>query len=145
MRLPDGSEVRCTRDLVRVTGWAATALIAFKTGTYVARKRDCHLRYRQLIGDEWSDLLHQIYERCKTDWSYRLPDAPRDRQALCAICERTLEFENHFILQFKDFVLEELCGDDAEGSRDAAWLLEQIPFDDRDITEALAKAFAQHH
>lgn len=67
MRLPDGAQVRCTRDLVRVTGWAATALIALQTGTYVVRKRDCHLRYHELIGDEWSDLLttKRSFVRCR--------------------------------------------------------------------------------
>jgi hypothetical protein len=101
------------------------------------RKRDCYRAYRQLIGDEWSDLLRVIYEICKDEWAYRIPGAPGDRQALRAICERTLGFENHFMRVFKDFVLEELCGDDAEGRRDARRLLGQIPFDDRDIMEAL--------
>jgi hypothetical protein len=137
LRMPDGTHVPCTRDLVRVVGWAATALIALKTGTYVARKRDCHLCYQQLIGDGWSDLLQTIYTRCKNEWGYRIPSAPGHRQALRAICERTLEFENHFILQFKEFVLEELRGDDAEARRDAVWLLGQIPYDDVAIGHAL--------
>jgi hypothetical protein len=137
LRLPDGSQVRCTRDLVRVAGWAATALIALKTGTYVVRKRECHQRYHELIGDQWSELLRAIYERCKHDWGYRIPDALADRQELQAICVRTLDFENHFIHIFKDFVLEELRGGDPVARRDVVWLLGQIPYDDDQIAQAL--------
>ena len=137
LRLPDGAQVRCTRDLVRVTGWAATALIALQTGTYVVRKRDCHQRYHELIGDQWSELLRVIYERCNNEWSYRIPDAPGDQRELRAICARTLEFENHFMRVFKDFVLGELRGDDAEAKRAALWLLGKIPYDDDEIEQAL--------
>ena len=137
LRLPDGSRARCTRDLVRVTGWAATALIALRTGTYVVRKRDCHQRYHELIGDQWSELLRVIYERCKHEWSYRIPESPADQSALCAICMHTLEFENHFLRVFKEFVLSELRGDDAEARRAAVWLLGQIPYHDDEIEQAL--------
>jgi len=137
LRLPDGAQVRCTRDLVRVTGWAATALIALQTGTYVVRKRDCHLRYQQLIGDQWSDLLRVIYTRCKHEWGYRIPAAPADQRALRDMCVRTLEFENHFLCVFKDFVLSELCGDNLQARQDATWLLGQIPYHDDAIEQAL--------
>jgi hypothetical protein len=137
MQLPDGSRARCTRDLVRVTSWAATALIALQTGTYVVRKRDCHQRYHELIGDQWSELLREIYERCKHEWGYRIPETPGDRRELRAICARTLEFENHFLRIFKDFVLSELCGDDLEAHQHASWLLGQIPYHDKAIEHAL--------
>ena len=90
-----------------------------------------------LIGDQWSDLLRAIYTRCKHVWGYRIPDAPGDRQELQAICARTLDFENHFIQIFKDFVLEELRGDDPVARRDAVWLLGEIPYDDDEIEQAL--------
>jgi hypothetical protein len=137
MRLPDGAHVRCTRDLVRVTGWAATALIALQIGTYVVRKRDCHMRYHELIGDQWSELLRAIYMRCKHEWGYRIPAAPADQRALQDMCMRTLEFENHFLRLFKPFVLGELYGDDAEAKRAAVWLLGQIPYEDDQIERAL--------
>jgi predicted nucleotidyltransferase len=135
--LPDGSQVRCTRDLIRVTGWAATALIALKAGIYVVRKHDCHEIYQRSIGDEWSDLLSNIYERCKSDWNYAIPEQPHDRRQLRAICARTLEFENHFLAIFREFVLGELRGGDAKARHDAAWLLGQIPYEDDAIREAL--------
>jgi hypothetical protein len=140
MVLPDGAEARCTRDLIRVAGWAATALIALKAGAYVARKRDCHRMYQQLIGDEWSGLIRDIYERCKLGWNYRIPAEPRDREDLRAICARTLEFENYFLATFKEFALGELRGANSKARRDTAWLLGQIPYHDDAIREALAYA-----
>lgn len=41
LRLPDGSEVNCTRNLVRTTGWIASALLAYKAGKMLATKREC--------------------------------------------------------------------------------------------------------
>jgi hypothetical protein len=137
MQLPDGSEIPCTRDLIRATGWAATALIALKAGAFVARKRDCHRMYQQLIGDEWSELISDIYEQCKISWNYGIPTEPQARQQLRAICARTLEFENHFLALFKQFVLGELRGVDPKARCEAARLLEQIPYDDDTIREAL--------
>lgn len=80
-----------------------------------------------------------MYERCKSDWSYRIPEALGDRQELRAICARTLDFENHFLRIFKDFVLAELGGDDHKARHDASRLLGQIPYDDQAIIRALQK------
>jgi hypothetical protein len=88
------------------------------------RKRDCHLRYRELIGDQWSDLLQAIYTRCKHEWGYRIPDSLADQSVLRDLCARTLEFENHFLRVFKQFVLGELRGAEAEARQDAIRLLD---------------------
>lgn len=82
LRLPDGSEVVCTRDLIRATGWAATALLAWRAGVYVGSKRGCHRLYRQHIGDEWADLLTDIYELCARRWRYLIPESPEERERL---------------------------------------------------------------
>ncbi len=42
VRLPNGRDVPSTRNLIRVTGWAATALLARRASVYVARKSACH-------------------------------------------------------------------------------------------------------
>jgi hypothetical protein len=54
-----------TRDLICSTGWAATALVAQRAGHYVDRKRGCHALYAEHIGDEWSDLVRDLYECCE--------------------------------------------------------------------------------
>ncbi len=86
--------------------------------------------------------MRVIYERCKHEWGYRIPDAPADQRELRAMCARTLEFENYFMSVFKEFVLGELCGDDLEARQDASWLLGQIPYHDEAIIRALRKMTA---
>jgi predicted nucleotidyltransferase len=95
--LADGREVFSTRNLIRTTGWAATALIAELAHEYVPRKRDCHLLYRRFINDEWSPLLEDIYHYCRATWMYLLPERERDRRLLRTMCERTLAFERYFV------------------------------------------------
>lgn len=112
LRLPNGEEVKCTRDLMRVTGWAATAILAFQAGEYVARKSDCHKLYREYIDVEESRILQDIYEKCRGRWNYLLPVELTEREQLRAICERTLDFENHFLRIYRDFLFAELRSGD---------------------------------
>jgi hypothetical protein len=128
IRLPDGSAVPTTRDLIRSTGWAATALIAHQRGQYVTRKRDAHALYERYIGDEWSRLLCDIYECCRTRWEYHIPVDPTERRALQAICEGTLGFENHFLGLYRCFLHNELSGSDDAGRAAAREALVRLPF-----------------
>ncbi len=73
LRLPTGVEVPSTRDLIRVTGWIATALLALQAHVYVARKKECHDSYSHYIGGPWATLLHDIYHRLRTQWGYLIP------------------------------------------------------------------------
>lgn len=136
MRLDDGREVPGTRDLIRLTGWIGTALVAYKAGEYVVRKSDCHPAYQRLIGDEWGSLLEDIYVHCKTRWLYQIPEGEAERQQLAELCARTLGFENHFLVLYKEFLLGEL----RSGHQTAIWLQGQIPFEDADVMDALAAA-----
>jgi hypothetical protein len=137
LRLPDGREVRCTRDLIRSTGWAATALVAYLAGRYVVRKRDCQSLYRKLIGGPHADLLEDIYTVCRSRWRYLLPDDVDGRRHLRALCERTLAFENDFLAHYRRFVLAELTGEDGEAQRAALWMLGQIPLLDAEVLAAV--------
>lgn len=136
-RLPDGTEVPGTRDLIRSAGWAATALVAWQAGHYVARKRDCHITYCTLIGDEWSDVLEDIYVLCRGRWRYVVPDAPAERAQLRAICACTLGFERHFLDVYRRFLLAELRGG-AEGAHTALEVLDRLPWHDDEIAAARA-------
>ncbi len=139
LRLPDGREVACTRDLIRATGWAATALLAWRAGVYVGSKRDCHILYRQHIGGEWADLLTDIYELCARRWRYLIPDAPEERQQLRAICAVTLGFENDFLLACREYMLAELRSGEPERTSAARHALALLPFADDEITATLAR------
>ena len=137
VRLPDGRTVPSTRNLIRVAGWMATALVALRARRYVARKRDCHLRYREWIGDEWAPLLEEIYVGCRGAWGCLVPEAEEERRRLQGICERMLAFENHFLVQYRLFLVSELRGVDREGQRAALQVLAQIPLLDREVIAAL--------
>lgn len=139
VRLADGGEVPSTRDLIRLVGWAATALIAQKAGRYVARKRDCHTLYRELIGGEYADLLDDIYTLCRGRWQYLIPSDPQERRTLRGICERTLAFENAFLLEYREFVMRELRGAEAEGRRLALKVLARVPLVDEEVERAVAQ------
>jgi len=139
LRLADGRAVICTRDLIRATGWAATALLAWRAGVYVGSKRNCHTLYRQHIGGEWADLLTDIYECCARRWRYLIPEAPDEREHLRAICGATLGFENDFLLACRVYLLAELHSDEPSRRRAALHTLELLPFVDEEI-EAAARA-----
>lgn len=137
VRLADGTEAGSTRDLVRVTGWIATALIAFKARRYVARKRDCHVAYREAFDDPWSDLLAVIFEQCRCAWNYLIPGPPDERQRLREIGATTLGFENHFLTTYKEFVLAELNGGDPAARAAVRRFLTRTPFRDPEIADQL--------
>jgi hypothetical protein len=137
LRLPTGQEVNCTRDLIRLVGWSATAIIAFKAGRYVARKSDCHKIYQECFQDEWGQLLQDIYVQCRGRWNYLIPADSEGRKVLRSICERTLAFENHFLGIYKDFLLSEFQYADEQALLHALWVLNQILFQDREIKEAV--------
>src|SRR5712692_11971608 len=107
MRLRDGAEIPTTRNLIRVTGWIATARLAVEAQQYVIRKRDCAPTYRRLINDQWTALLEEIDQRCRTAWQYRIPDTASEQAELRAILERTPEFENHFLNRYRQFLVSE--------------------------------------
>lgn len=137
--LADGTNVPSTRDLIRVSGWLATALIARDGNRYVARKADCYRLYREIFKDEWGSLLEELYLTCRGRWKSLIPDDPGDREQLRRICARALAFENHFLARYKSFLLTELQrAEHGEGSR-ALWLMREIPLDDDEVHRAVQK------
>ena len=137
IRLPDGTDVPSTRDLIRVAGWAATALVALRVGEYVVRKRDSHLLYRRFIGDEWSDLLDRLYTVCRGEWHYRIPEQRGDRRRLRVMCEAMHSFENHVLGIYRTYLQGELETADGPYAQRLIDFLERVPFDDPAIAEAL--------
>jgi hypothetical protein len=142
IRLSDGRELPGTRDLIRLTGWAATALLALERGIYVARKSDCHVLYRQHIDDAWSTLLEDTYALCRMRWNYLIPIESTERLTLRDLCMRTLSFEQHFLQVYTTYLLTELSGDTA-AARFAVWVMERTPYRHPAVAAAL-EAVAYH-
>jgi hypothetical protein len=120
-----------------VIGWIATALLAWRAGVYVARKSECHRAYLRFIGDEWAPFLEDIYRLCRLEWGYPIPAGEAERRELRDLCERALQFENHFLLVYRDYLLAHLCSDDEVAIRRALWVLEHITYCDERVRLAL--------
>lgn len=129
-----------TRTLVRHISWAATALIAHQARTYVVRKADFPRIYRSTINDEFSDYLENLYEQCKVEWDYQIPDNSAD---LAELCRQTLAFENHFMDVYKAFVLSELQSDSRAAQMAAIKVQAMMPLVDEQVQDAM-KQLIQH-
>ncbi|MDX2138323.1 MAG: hypothetical protein SF123_09535 [Chloroflexota bacterium] len=123
-----------TRGLVRHVSWAATALIAHLARRYVVRKSAFVTLYRELINDDWTDYLEQVYFKCKLEWNYRVPQSPYSLQLLC---HQTLDFENHFMKVYRDFVLQELKSGRVSDQLHTLWVLEKLPLQDDELKAML--------
>lgn len=137
VRLLDGSNAPSTRNLIRTSGWAATALIAWQAKRYVTSKRDCHRLYRACIHDEWAGVLEDLYSWCRSAWQYLIPQSAEDQQRLQTICQRALAFENHFLAHYKAFLLTQLQDPDEEAPLAALHVMSQIPFNDAEIIDTM--------
>lgn len=138
LAMKDGRKVPCTRDLIRVTGWAATALLAYQAKQFVSTKKDCASLYHTYMHDGWASFHEVIYNRCRLQWNYLIPENESDRAELRNLCRLSLEFENHFLMVYKKFVLLELRSGDFENIGRVLWVLDRIPFQDAEILETLA-------
>ncbi len=104
---------------------------------YAVRKRACVQLYHQYINDEWSSFLEDLTAFCQQKWHYLLPETEVDRQHLRSLCERALDFEEHFLTHYKLYLLAQLQSEEQESRRFAHWIQEQLPLDDAEIREVL--------
>jgi predicted nucleotidyltransferase len=134
---PDGTPVPSTKLLVGSVCWTATALVALRTGRYVADKRASVELYRDQIGDEWTDLVVRVHQVCRDRWQYRLPDAEPDRGVLRELCDRALDFQNHFLRAYRCYLLGELRSRVPDRQALATRRLCQVQFPDPEVAAAL--------
>src|SRR3954454_15062976 len=120
---PDG---RGLKDLVAGIGWAATALVALRSGSYVGGKGAALRAYQAEVADAWTALLTEVYDLCRVRWAYLVPESPTERAQLRELCRRTLPFENHYLSIYRDFLLAELRGEDRAGWLFAAQRLGEV-------------------
>jgi len=141
--LPDGRQAPSTRNLIRTVGWAATALLAWKAGMYVARKRDCVRLYRAWGGDPTgASLLEDLFAVWRGQWNYLVPEPPEARLQLRAFCARVREWEQAFLLQYRTYLLNELAAAPPDFIRHALWVQSQWPLADEQV-QAMVEAAAR--
>jgi len=93
-----------TRLLVDSVTWGATALVAIQAQRLGASKRAAVALYADIIGDEWTALIQGIYQRCKHEWRYGIPEASHDRQELRGLCSQVVAFENHLLDLYANYL-----------------------------------------
>ncbi len=92
-----------TKELVATVSRIATASIAQRAKKYVGGKAQAIRLYRECIGAPWDLFVEQIYQRCKRDWNYLIPESIAERQELSALCREMLAFENDFCATIPSF------------------------------------------
>jgi hypothetical protein len=130
-----------TKMLVHIVGFAATCLIALHAGRIVKKKSDWLPMYKAYVNDTWTALLEAIYNRCKGEWGYRIPESSDERQVVRELCRQTLAFENYYLRHYRAYLLGELRGEDRERRLTAVRRLQHIVYPDSEILAAL-KAIA---
>ena len=108
MTSADGFAGNGTKELIQVTGLAARALIVQKTKLFITSKKETFTQYRKHINDEWTDLLEDIYYKCRLEWAYKVPEKQKDQDHLRNICKHVLAFENHFLNHYKIYIQQQL-------------------------------------
>jgi hypothetical protein len=88
-----------TKELVATVSRIATAQLAWRTHQYVSGKQQAFQLFQQVIGGRWAGFVRAIFERCKHDWHYLIPEAEHERSELRGLCQQMLAFENEFLRQ----------------------------------------------
>lgn len=125
---PDGTPRPSAKLLVASVGWTATALIALHTGRYVSDKAASAALYREHVADEWTGLVVDVHELCRNRWHYRIPTGEAERRLLRDLCERALDFQNHFLDRYRRYLLAELAAGTPEHQLLAAKRLGHIVY-----------------
>ncbi|MEZ4753287.1 MAG: TauD/TfdA family dioxygenase [Bdellovibrionota bacterium] len=105
---PDGSV--STKELVTISGWISTALVAPKSQSYIPTKSESLGKFVTLFEDRWSDHIQRVDNLVRREWGYRLPEQEESRLELREICKEQVNLENHFLELYERFLLHELNG-----------------------------------
>lgn len=130
----------CCKWLVATVGWIATALVAYQTKQYVSSKGEAVQLYKTHIDDQWTTLVEQVYEQCRNRWNYLIPDEEAERQILRSLCQDALEFSNHYLRVYRNFMLRELREESPKNRLQAVKQLAHIIYPgDQEIINSLKK------
>lgn len=140
--LPPGNIQRPNiKKLVTGVCWAATVLIAWQRGQTVPGKRASVELYRELIQDEWTPFIEEMYTSGNQRWHYLVPEKAEERQRMRSLCEQALAFERHYLNAYQAYLLKELSGQDQ--SRQVALRQLKKLFLDEESRTALQEAIRQ--
>jgi hypothetical protein len=133
-----------TKRLVHSTLYITTALVAFLAHCHAGSGREAVRLYHQHIGDQWGTFLDDLTSHCQHQWDYRVPEATHDQQKLRALCEQGLAFVNHFLAQYKIYLLSELQQPDPVIQRFALERLQRIIYPESAVMHAIQSCTISH-
>lgn len=135
----NNSVVKSSKNILRASGWAATALVGYQGNTFVSSKEDLVPLFKKDCDKKWINFLTNIYDLCRNQWNYVVPQSECDIQKLISICEENLLFENYFLSKYKTFLLDELSSGDENRIKDAISRCKETPFYDDEIINGIKK------
>lgn len=129
---------RGTRVLVAFTTWIATFILALEAGRFAAQKSQCIRLCKELLPhDERAQLAITIYELCKSNWRYALPEHAADCERLHELCQNVLSLENEYLRLVHDYLLAQLQQGDVHGKRMAKRILQSVVYQDEEMSALL--------
>lgn len=89
-----------TKPLISLMTWLGTATAAqIDSTTMVGNKNQCIKALSNAAPDKGEELSY-IFDKCRRQWGYKVPEQHADRQELRRICRRALDWENDYRNQF---------------------------------------------
>lgn len=53
--------------------------------------------YGEVMNDEWSPLVEEIFYKCKKEWGHEIPAGKAEQERLRELCLQIPALENHFL------------------------------------------------
>ncbi len=125
------------RELVECACRMASALLVFKTGTFVGMKRTSAEAYNKEIHDEWSPFLAAMFEKGKMQWMYGIPEREEEQAELRELCRQMLAFENYYLQHYRTYLLALLASEDQQNVQFVLKRLETVHYDDDEMNTAV--------
>jgi predicted nucleotidyltransferase len=104
----DGKSFDSIKEIVVLTGWMATGLIAWKGQTFVPTKNHVVKLFKDVVGGSMADDLELITNLCRSKLSYLVPESEEAYKELQDLLPKVLAFENFFLENYQDFLIENL-------------------------------------
>ncbi len=137
LRDSNGQMQPSTKRLVHSTLFITTALVALLIHKQAGNGREAVQLYREHIGDQWCTFLDELTSLCQNQWGYRVPEDAQGQQKLRTLCEQGLAFVNHFLVQYKAYLLSELQQPDPGIQRFTLQRLQQMIYPGSEVIEAI--------
>ncbi len=93
------------RLFVAVVCWAASIVVALRTGQCAASKGEAALLYRAHIREEWADFVGAVDSTCAEAWGYHVPEEAEARRHLRALCRSALAFEEAHLALCREYMM----------------------------------------